>query len=51
MGDLDHDCQVGVADLIGVIVEWGQAKSPADFSGDGVVNEQDLLIVVANWSA
>ena len=50
LGDIDHDCRVGVSDLFAVVEQWGQAKSTGDLNGDGIVNVVDLLIVIDNWT-
>jgi uncharacterized membrane protein len=58
LGDLNHDCQVDVYDLLTLLDSWGpipraaqqQTGLTADLNGDGVVNVSDLLILLANWS-
>ena len=47
--DITGDDIVNVSDLLFVIDEWGQQKSPADITGDGVVTISDLLSVISNW--
>jgi len=53
-GDLNGDGHTNVADLLGVISQWGACPvtpvfCSADFNNDGFVTVGDLLIVVANW--
>jgi uncharacterized membrane protein len=50
IGDISHDCQVNVDDLIGVITEWGQRNSYADANSNGVVDVDDLILVILNWT-
>jgi probable HAF family extracellular repeat protein len=53
LGDLDGDCQVGVADLLILLGNWGRcdicANCPADLNSDCVVGAVDLLILLVNW--
>lgn len=54
LGDVNHDLNVNVADLLAVISSWGAcptppASCPADFNGSGAVDVSDLLTVIANW--
>ena len=53
LGDLDHDCQVGVADLLILLRHWGPCVPGrdciADLNGDGIVGAADLLILLVNW--
>ncbi len=46
--DLNHDGEVGGADLGMLIAQWGDAGS-ADLNGDGIVNGADLGILIASW--
>ncbi len=52
-GDLNNDCQVGVADLLFLLSNWGPCDNcsncPADFDNNCVVGVADLLILLANW--
>lgn len=58
-GDINGDGQVGVADLLAVINNWGPCDDPnncpADVAppgppqGDDQVNVQDLLFIINNW--
>ena len=52
-GDLTDDCQVGVADLLILLADWGPCDNcvncPADLNSDCVVGVKDLLILLGNW--
>ncbi len=54
-GDVDHDAQVNVTDLLAVINAWGPCPAPcppacaADVTGDCTVGVNDLLAVINNW--
>jgi hypothetical protein len=53
-GDVTHDMNVNVDDLIEVILAWGDCPSrpdpcDADASRDGVVDVDDLVMVILNW--
>ena len=48
-GDVDGDCIVNADDVMFLIEDWGQARSPADLDGDGIVGIRDRLTVRANW--
>jgi uncharacterized membrane protein len=48
-GDISHDCQVDMEDLIAVITEWGHRNSYADADNNGVVDVDDLILVILNW--
>ncbi len=52
-GDVNHDHQVNVADLLAVITHWGLCADcdadPTPCGGDGVVNVADLLEVISHW--
>ena len=39
----------GVSDLLSIIDQWGQSDSPADINDDGVVDVQDILLIVGDW--
>ncbi len=48
--DLDGDCEVGVPDLLELILLWGtDPGGPPDFNGDGDVGVPDLLELILNW--
>ncbi len=53
VGDLDHDCNVGAADLLILVTNWGPCRDcddcPADLNGDCVVGATDLLMLLVNW--
>lgn len=50
VGDLDHDGQVGGADLGALLGAWGTCDGCcADFNGDGAVNGADLGALLGNW--
>ena len=53
LGDLNADCQVGVADLLTLLAHWGRCDNcedcRADLNDDCVVGVVDLLILLANW--
>jgi hypothetical protein len=53
-GDLDGDGQIGVSDLVALVLAWGAcadppAPCPADIDGDGEVNVNDLVLLVLSW--
>jgi hypothetical protein len=52
-GDVNHDAQVNVDDLLNVINQWGScgkcAVCPADVDGDCDVDIDDLLTTINNW--
>jgi probable HAF family extracellular repeat protein len=50
-GDCDCNGDVGVADIISTITQWGPAipTTTADFDNNGVVDIWDILIVVTIW--
>ncbi len=52
-GDLNHDGQVGITDLLILLSQWGpcppKGQCPADLNDDGSVGILDLLILLANW--
>ncbi len=54
LADVDADGEVGIADLLMVLEEWGVGSGTSDFTGadhfaDGVVDIQDFLGVLAAW--
>ncbi len=50
--DLDDDGNVGVPDLLELILLWGtNPGGPPDFNGDGDVGVPDLLELILNWGA
>lgn len=36
--------------MLALIGSWGQSNSPWDLNSDGIVDVDDLLIMIANWS-
>jgi YVTN family beta-propeller protein len=51
-GDVDGDGQVGFADLLAVLSEWGPcAECAADTDGSGEVDFGDLLMVLSEWGS
>ncbi|MDY7108300.1 MAG: hypothetical protein SYC29_06650 [Planctomycetota bacterium] len=50
-GDITGDCNVGVADLLFLLAEWGKTDSPADINDDGVVGVWDLLALLGDWGS
>jgi hypothetical protein len=53
--DVNGDGVVDAADLVAVIVSWGDcpglpAPCAADVDGDGTVGYSDLVAVIKNWS-
>ncbi len=49
-GDANGDALVNLADLLGVLANWGSDGSEGgDVNGDSSVNLADLLSVLANW--
>ena len=51
-GDVNGDGQVGFADLLLVLVRWGEdcGSCPEDLSGNGVVDFDDVLALLTNWT-
>ncbi len=49
-GDLNCDGLVGVDDLLAVIEAWDRRDSPADITGDRVVDTHDLLALLSFWT-
>ncbi len=53
-GDVDHDCTVGLHDVVMLLDAWGScpviAGCPGDVDADSDVDVLDLLILLANWS-
>jgi thermitase len=50
VGDVDGDGNVGVADLLSVIEQWGTCSGcNGDIDGDGMVSVGDLLAIVDAW--
>jgi hypothetical protein len=47
--DVDGDGDIDVADLVAVILAWGQPGGPEDINRDGVVNVLDLVEVALGW--
>ena len=38
------------ADLAALLAQWQEVGGNADLNGDGIVDAQDLTILLANWS-
>lgn len=49
--DSDLECEVkaGINHIIAVVKEWGKPDSYADYDGSGIVDINDLIMVVKNW--
>jgi hypothetical protein len=47
--DLDGDRDVGVDDLVTVILAWGTDSREADVTLDGIVDVDDLVAVIVSW--
>ena len=51
--DVDGNLNVGVLDLVEVIVNWGDCGDPGDcpgdVNGDGTIGVGDLIEVIVNW--
>jgi subtilisin family serine protease len=48
--DIDGDFQVGVVDLVLLILAWGPCPGcPQDVNRDGAVDVQDLVLLIADW--
>lgn len=53
LGDIDHDCSVGITDFLMLLAVWGPClpgSCAADIDRDGVVGILDFLTLRANWS-
>jgi hypothetical protein len=52
-GDLDNNGVVDIFDVLGLLAGWGACPDadacPQDFSGDGVIGINDLLVVLSNY--
>lgn len=48
--DLDGNCEFDGGDLAILLASWGQG-GPADFNGDGIVNQIDLAILLSVWGS
>src|SRR5205823_1570962 len=48
--DIDRNCRVDMDDLLRVIRDWGQTRSPADVNRDGIVDLMDLMTVLNRWT-
>jgi probable HAF family extracellular repeat protein len=48
-GDTNCDGMINLADLIAVLINWGQKGSDADVNGTGLVDVDDLIVVILNW--
>ncbi len=55
LGDLDHDCHVGIVDFLTLLAAWGPCAPPcppacpADIDGDCTVGITDFLLLLAAW--
>ena len=53
-GDLNGDDEVGIADLLQLLGDWGDCADPqncpSDIDGDDSVGVSDLLILLSNWN-
>ena len=50
MGDVDHNGAVNVDDLLEILIAWGDpTPGDADLTGDGIVDSQDLVMVLQGW--
>ncbi len=45
----DCDGNVGAADLLALLSQWGEVGTLCDFDGNGSVGVEDLLILLDNW--
>ncbi len=50
-GDANADLNVGLADLLAVLSNWGTAGPTGDVDDDGAVDLSDLLAVLSNWGS
>ena len=54
LGDIDHDCTVGINDFLALLAAWGPCpptgSCPADLDRDGIVGIVDFLLLLANWT-
>ncbi len=50
-GDVTGDGEVDVADLLAVLLAWGEVDSPADVDGSGLVDVLDLVTLLQSWGA
>lgn len=49
-GNLDLDGEIGPADLLAILMQWGQTGGvTGDLDADGVVGGSDLTALLANW--
>lgn len=48
-GDVNGDGQVGVDDLLAVILAWSTSDGAADVTDDGIVDADDLVEVILRW--
>ncbi len=53
-GDINHDCAVGLDDLVMLLDKWGPCPEMVacvgDIEGNGAVDVIDLLIILSNWT-
>jgi hypothetical protein len=52
-GDIDHDGEVGVNDLLTILGLWGTEEEPcgADLDASGTVDVGDILTLIDGWGA
>ncbi|MFQ5858233.1 MAG: right-handed parallel beta-helix repeat-containing protein, partial [Anaerolineae bacterium] len=56
LGDLDHDCDVDVADIMLVATRWHTAVGDQDYAplydldGNGRIDIVDIMLVAVNWN-
>ena len=55
LGDLDHDCDVDVEDIMRVASRWRMTDEDPDWearydlNGDGIITVVDIMLVVVHW--
>lgn|GEM_PF-4830282 len=47
--DVTKDGDVGLADLIAVLSNWGLSDTPYDTNADGAININDVIHISSNW--
>lgn len=49
--DIDGDGEVGMAEILEVILSWGDCKAgcPGDLNADGMVGHADVLAILRDW--
>ena len=51
LGDVNRDCLVNVVDLNHVLAGFGGSAEHLDLSGDGVVDDVDLELLLVVWGS